>query len=69
MPLFDLKAVPGVPSDRREVSVHFLVSVTVDGHGGTEISVGVPRHHGRYPLTLGTAPVVSILAKKNESIY
>ena len=64
MPLLDLEAVPGVHSDGREVSVHLLVSTIVDGHGCTEISVGVPRHHGRHPLTLVTTPVVSILARK-----
>ena len=65
VPLLDLKAVPGVASDGAEVRVDFLVSITVDGHGCTEISVGVPRHHSRHPLTLVTAPVISILTKKN----
>ena len=68
MPLLDLEAVPGVESDGREVRVHFLVSVAVDGHGGTEISVGVPGHHCWHPLTLVTTPVVSILAKKTEPL-
>ena len=67
MPLLDLKAVPVVQSYGREVRVHFLVSIIVDGHGCSEIFVGVPGHHGRHPLTLVATPVVPRLTENGEN--